>query len=70
MITRIEIHLTVQETKKIDPITTLLYGKEFWQPLVDIIHNMRYEFKTISQIDEESLKIINDPKEIIGYLKK
>ncbi len=62
--------LTLQETKKIDPITTLLYGKEFWQPLIDIIHNMRYEFKTISQIDEESLTIIDDPKEIIGYLKK
>ena len=62
--------LTLQETKKIDPITTLLYGKEFWQPLTDIIHNMRYEFKTISQIDEESLKIIDDPKDILGYLKK
>jgi uncharacterized protein (TIGR00730 family) len=62
--------LTLQETKKIEPITTLLYGKEFWQPLIDIIHNLRYEFKTISQIDEDSLKIINDPQEILPYLKK
>ena len=62
--------LTLQETKKIDPITTLLYGKEFWQPLIDIIHNLRYEFKTISQLDEESLKVINDPKDILQYLKK
>jgi uncharacterized protein (TIGR00730 family) len=62
--------LTLQETKKIEPITTLLYGKEFWQPLVDIIHNLRYEFKTISQIDEDSLNIINDPQEVLGHLKK
>ena len=62
--------LTLQETKKIESIATLLYGKEFWQPLIDIIHNLRYEFKTISQIDEDSLKIINDPQEILGYLKK
>ena len=62
--------LTLQETKKIVPIPTLLYGKEFWQPLIDIIHNMRYEFKTISQIDEEFLKVIDDPQDILGYLKK
>ncbi|HSR89532.1 MAG TPA: TIGR00730 family Rossman fold protein [Candidatus Udaeobacter sp.] len=62
--------LTLQETKKIEPITTLLYGKDFWQPLADIIHNLRYKFKTISQIDEDSLKIINDPQEILPYLKK
>jgi len=62
--------LTLQETKKIEPIKTLLYGGEFWQPLIDIIHNLRHEFKTISQMDEESLKIINDPKEILHYLKK
>ncbi len=62
--------LTLQETKKIEPISTLLYGKEFWQPLIDIIHNLRYEFKTISQIDEESLKIIDNPQEILQYLQK
>lgn len=62
--------LTLQETKKINPITTLLYGKEFWQPLIDIIHNLRHEFKTISQLDEESLKVINDPKDILQYLHK
>ncbi len=62
--------LTLQETKKINPITTLLYGKEFWQPLIDIIHNLRHEFKTIGQLDEESLKVINDPKDILQYLKK
>ncbi len=62
--------LTLQETKKIEPISTLLYGQEFWQPLIDIIHNLRYEFKTISQIDEDSLKLINDPQEILRYLKK
>lgn len=62
--------LTLQETKKIEPTATLLYGKEFWQPLIDIIHNLRHEFKTISQMDEESLKVINDPQDILQYLKK
>ncbi|TSC85081.1 MAG: Uncharacterized protein G01um101413_465 [Parcubacteria group bacterium Gr01-1014_13] len=62
--------LTLQETKKIEPIPTILYGREFWKPLLDIIHSMSYEFKTISQIDEDFLKVINDPKDILPYLKK
>ncbi len=62
--------LTLQETKKIAPIPTVLFGKEFWQPLLDIIHNLHYEFKTISQVDEDFLKLTDDPKEILRYLKK
>ena len=62
--------LTLQETKKIAPIPTLLYGREFWQPLLEIIHKLRNEFKTISQVDEDFLKVIDNPKDILQYLKK
>ncbi|MFA5062145.1 MAG: TIGR00730 family Rossman fold protein [Patescibacteria group bacterium] len=62
--------LTLQETKKIAPIPTLLYGQEFWQPLLDIIHNLHQEYKTISQLDEDYLRLINRPDEILPYLKK
>ena len=62
--------LTLQETKKIAPIPTLLYGREFWQPLIEIIHKMRNDFKTISQMDEDYLKLIDDPKEVLQYLRK
>ena len=62
--------LTLQETKKIAPIPTLLYGREFWQPLIDIIHNLRNDFKTISQVDEDFLKLIDDPKDVLQYLRK
>ena len=62
--------LTLQETQKIAPIPTLLYGKEFWQPLIDIVHDMHHKFKTISELDEDFLKVFNDPKDILPYLKK
>ncbi len=62
--------LTLQETGKIKPMPTLLYGREFWQPLLDIIHNMYYEFKTINQLDKDFLKVIDDPKDVLQYLKK
>jgi uncharacterized protein (TIGR00730 family) len=62
--------LTLQETKKIAAVPILLYGKEFWQPLLDIVHTMHYQFKTISELDEQFLKVIDDPKDMLLYLKK
>jgi uncharacterized protein (TIGR00730 family) len=62
--------LTLQETKKIAPIPTLLFGQEFWQPLLDYIHLLHSQFKTIGEIDEGFVKVINKPEEIMPYLKK
>ena len=62
--------LTLQETGKMARIPILLYGREFWEPLLDIIHNMHYKFKTISELDEQFLKVIDDPKDMLQYLKK
>ncbi len=62
--------LTLQETNKMERMPVLLYGREFWQPLLDIVHNMNYKFKTISQIDENFLKVIDDPNDILPYIRK
>lgn len=62
--------LTLQETKKIPPIPTLLYGKEFWQPLLNFIHELHANFKTISPLDEHYLNTINRPEEVLEYLKQ
>ncbi len=55
--------------EKISPIPTLLYGKEFWQPLIDIVHNLHYKYKTISELDEQFLKVIDNPKDLLQHLK-
>jgi uncharacterized protein (TIGR00730 family) len=62
--------LTLQETKKMSITPILLYGKDFWKPLVDIIHNLNVNFKTISPPDELLLKIINDPEEVQQFMNK
>lgn len=62
--------LTLQETNKIKPVPTLLYGKQFWEPLIDFVHSLHDEFKTISRIDEDFLKVIDRPEDILQYLKK
>ena len=62
--------LTLQETKKISPIPTLLYGQEFWQPLLDFIGQLQNNFKTISKIDAGYFKVINNPEEILEHISK
>jgi uncharacterized protein (TIGR00730 family) len=61
--------LTLQETKKIENIPTLLYGREFWLPLLDFVDVLNNEFHTISPVDKDFIKIINRPEEVLEYLK-
>jgi len=61
--------LTLIETRKIAPVPLLLYGREFWQPLLDYVHRLHSEFNTISALDEDSLKVLNRPEEVLEYLK-
>ncbi|MFA6105223.1 MAG: TIGR00730 family Rossman fold protein [Patescibacteria group bacterium] len=61
--------LTLQETKKMEVMPILLYGKEYWKPLLDIIHNLNVEFKTISAPDELLIKIIDEPSDIVKHMK-
>ncbi len=60
--------LTLQETKKISKIPTIVYGREFWQPLLDFIHSLYADFKTISESDEDFISVIDRPEDIITHL--
>ncbi len=60
--------LTLQETKKMDPLPIILYGREFWQPLVEFIHTLHKDFKTIDQSDETLIRFIDSPEEILKFV--
>lgn len=60
--------LTLLETKKLSGVKVVLYGKEFWEPVRDVINTMYTDFKTISQTDKELVSIINNPEELEQYL--
>lgn len=62
--------LTLQETKKMEMVPILLYGAEYWKPLIDIIHNLNVEFKTISTPDELLIRIVDKPEEVAQHLRK
>ncbi len=60
--------LTLLETKKTAGIKIVLYGKDFWEPMRDIINGLYTDFKTISQSDKELVSIIDSPEELEQYL--
>ena len=60
--------LTMQETKKMEPIPIILYGREFWQPLLHYFHILYADFKTISLEDQDLVKVIDNPKDLAQYL--
>jgi predicted Rossmann-fold nucleotide-binding protein len=51
-----------------DPVPMILYGKDFWQPLIDFVHTLHSDFSTISHLDESSIHLINSPEELEDYL--
>ncbi|MDD2758358.1 MAG: TIGR00730 family Rossman fold protein [Patescibacteria group bacterium] len=61
--------LTLVETGKMEPMPLMLYDNEFWQPLTDFINKLYTEFKTISHGDQDLVRVINRPEDVIAYLK-
>ena len=61
--------LTLIETKKIKPLPLILYGTEFWQPMLEIINNLYTKFETIGKSDAELVKVTDDIEEVIKALE-
>ena len=62
--------LTLVETKKVESMPLILYGREFWQPLLDFINVMYADFKTISHGDRELCRVTDDINELLNFVKQ
>lgn len=63
--------LTLIQTKKIERIPVVLFGRDFWAPFMDLIEKkMLKEFKTISKEDIELLHIVDSVDEALKYIQK
>ena len=63
--------VTLIQTKKIEAIPIVLYGKEFWQPLIDFFQKkMLKEYKTISKEDMEIFHLVDSVDEAVKYILK
>lgn len=63
--------VTLIQTKKIEPIPVVLYGKDYWRPLVDFFEkSLLKQFKTISPEDLEIFTIVDSVDEAYKYINK
>ena len=62
--------LTLIQTQRIKPFPIVLVGSSFWSGLVDWLKESLVENGTISETDLELFKIIDDPEDVVSYIKK
>ncbi len=60
--------LTLIQTGKLDPMPIVLYGREFWNPLVDWITNTLLATGRISPEDLDRFTVYDDPEEAATYV--
>lgn len=63
--------LTLIQTKKIEKIPIVLYGKDFWTPMVEVFKNtLLKEYKTISKDDLDLFYVVDSVEEAYKYILK
>jgi uncharacterized protein (TIGR00730 family) len=63
--------VTLIQTKKIEPIPIVLYGKDFWKPMLQYFEKtLLNEYKTISKEDLDIIHLVDDVDEAYDYILK
>ncbi|MCA9358346.1 TIGR00730 family Rossman fold protein [Candidatus Kaiserbacteria bacterium] len=63
--------VTLIQTKKIEPIPVMLYGKEYWTPLIEFFRNDLLEkHQTISPEDLDIFVVVDSVDEAMKYIEK
>jgi hypothetical protein len=62
--------LTLIQTHKIYPFPVILFGSDFWTPLVDYMKQVMLRYKTIDPGDLDFFRIIDDPAEVRDVMVK
>lgn len=63
--------VTLVQTKKIKPVPIVLYGKEFWDPIVALFKDhLLGKYATISPEDLELFHVVDSVDEAFAYIQK
>ena len=62
--------LTLIQTQRIKPFPIVLVGSSFWSGLVEWLKASFIENGTISEKDMNLIEIIDDPTDVVDYIKK
>lgn len=57
--------LTLIQTGKSERFPIILYGKEYWEPLIDYMKTVMVKHRTISEEDLELISLCNSPEEAL-----
>ena len=63
--------ITLIQTKKIEPIPIILYGKDFWEPLLRWFEkDLVKKYKTISKEDLDLYHVVDNVEDAYKYVLK
>jgi len=62
--------ITLIQTKRIKPFPIILVGTDFWSGLMDWIHEKILANGNADYDDMQIINLMDDPKEIVSYVKK
>lgn len=63
--------VTLVQTKKIKPVPIVLYGKDFWDPIVTLFReHLLGKYGTISEEDLALFQVVDSVDEAFEYIKK
>ena len=62
--------LTLIQTHKIYPLPLILFGCDYWRPLVDYMKTTMLKHKTIEAKDLEIINMTDDPEEVVGIINR
>ncbi len=62
--------LTLIQTKKMRPFPIVLVGSSYWAGLIEWMKTTQLNTGKISKEDLEIFKIMDDPQQIVDYVKK
>ena len=62
--------LTLIQTKKMRPFPIVLVGSSYWSGLIEWMKTTQLDTGKISKEDLEIFKIMDDPQQIVDYVKK
>jgi uncharacterized protein (TIGR00730 family) len=62
--------ITLIQTKKVKPFPVILVDSAYWKGLIDWVQSTLLPMSKISKEDMGIIKIIDEPEEVVDYIKK
>ncbi len=62
--------LTLIQTHKIYPFPLILFGIEYWAPILDFMENTMLKYGTIDREELNIIKVTDDPLEVLRIMNK